>query len=445
MVEALGEMDSNTFSRTPRSKQLYERAKRVMPAGVSYFIRHFEPYPLYINWAKGSKIKDVDGNTYIDFWMGHYTHILGHSPPNIVVVIKKQIEHGTHYGVCHELEIAMAEQVAKMVPSAQMVRFCNSGTEAAMYATRLARAYTGKAKIVKFEGGWHGGYDALHSAVKPPFDMPESSGITEGVLRDTIIAPFNDLQGTEQKVTNEVAAIVVEPVLGAAGCIPAEREFLRGLRELCDQKGVLLIFDEVITGFRLAPGGAQQYYDVLADITTLGKILGGGLPIGAVVGRRDIMERMNPLLFERPTFSFQGGTFTANPATLSAGLEILRTLEDGRIIDRLNDEGKKIQKELTDIFERGSVDVHVNRAGSLFHVHFTRGKVENANAASKSDRVRLLEYHMALIGGGVFFLPSKTGAISDAHSKEDLEKLLTETERYVESGGAKGKAPSQGV
>ena len=160
-------MQSNYKSRTQKSKQLYERAKKVLPAGVSYFIRHFDPYPFYVNWAKGSKIKDIDGNLYIDFWMGHYTHILGHSPPNIIEAVKKQVDHGTHYGVCHELEVAMAEKIAKMVPCAQMVRFCNSGTEAAMYATRLARSYTEKSKIVKFEGGWHGGYDALHTAVGP--------------------------------------------------------------------------------------------------------------------------------------------------------------------------------------------------------------------------------------------------------------------------------------
>jgi len=430
-------MQAGYASRTIKSKQLHERAKQVLPAGVSYFIRYFEPYPFYINWAKGSKIKDVDNNIYIDFWMGHYTHILGHSPSNIIEAVKEQIEHGTHYGICHELEIVLAEQVVKMVPSAQMVRFSNSGTEAAMYAVRLARTYTGKEKIVKFGGGWHGGYDALHLAVQPPFDMPESNGIAKSALKDTIVAPFNDLQETKQKIKNqEIAAVIVEPVLGAGGCIPAEEQFLKGLKELCSQKDALLIFDEIITGFRLAPGGGQQYYGVIPDVTILGKILGGGFPIGAIVGRRDVMERMDPLLFERPNFSFQGGTFTANPTTLSAGLEMLKTLEDGRIIGRLNNEGKRIQRGLEDIFERGNINARVNCAGSLFRVHFTKGNVKDVYAAHMADRRKLTEHHMALIENGVFFLPGKSGSISDAHSREDLEKLLMETERYVKKSGS---------
>jgi glutamate-1-semialdehyde 2,1-aminomutase len=429
-------MQQNYNSKTTKSKQLYEQAKLVLPAGVSYFIRYFDPYPFYINWAKGSKIKDVDGNLYIDFWMGHYTHILGHSPSNIVEAVRRQIEHGTHYGVCHELEIALAEQVVKMLPCAQMVRFSNSGTEAAMYATRLARTYTQKLKILKFEGGWHGGYDALHVAVRHPFDIQESSGIAQGALKDTIVAPFNDLEGTERRAKDqEVAAVIVEPVLGAGGCIPAEKEFLKGLRELCSQKDALLIFDEIITGFRLAPGGGQQYYGVVPDLTILGKVLGGGFPIGAITGRRDIMERMDPLLFEKPSFSFQGGTFTANPVSLSAGLEMLKTLEDGRIISRLSSEGAKVQRELEDIFERGNVDVRVNRASSLFYVHFTKEEVRDVNVAFKADREKLTEYHMTLMENGVFFLPCKTGAISDAHSREDLEKLLAETESYVDTCG----------
>ncbi len=416
-------MTSDYPSRTERSRQLYDRAKMVLPAGVSYFIRYFEPYPFYVNWARGSRIRDVDGNTYVDFWMGHYSHILGHSPPNIIAAVKAQIEHGTHYGVCHELEIAVAAQIVKMVPSAQMVRFCSSGTEAAMYATRLARSYTGESKIVKFEGGWHGGYDALHVAVKPPFNSPESSGLTAGALEGTIAAPFNDLQETTRRVeSSNIAAVIVEPVLGAGGCIPAEREFLKGLRDLCNQKNALLIFDEIITGFRLAPGGGQQYYGVTPDITLLGKILGGGFPIGALTGRKDIMERMDALLFERPEHSFQGGTFTANPVSLTAGLEMLRTLEDGSIIDKISSEGQRVQNELQDILERVHANVRINRAGSLFQPHFF-----------ENHREKLSDYHRALISGGVFFLPGKTGAISNAHSRDDLDKLLEETEKYAKN------------
>ena len=418
--------------KTPGSKQLHQRARRVLPAGVSYFIRYFEPYPFYVDWAKGARIRDIDGNFYLDFWMGHYTHILGHSPPNIVEAVKNQIEHGTHYGVCHELEVTLAEKIVKMVPCAQMVRFSCSGTEAAMYATRVARAFTGKSKILKFTGGWHGGYDALHLAVSPPFDLPESNGIGKDASKNTLVATFNDLDQIEEKVRGQdIAAILVEPVLGAGGCIPAKKEFLKGLREICNQLGALLIFDEIITGFRLAPGGGQEYFGITPDIAIFGKILGGGFPIGAIVGRREIMERMDPLLYERPRFSFQGGTFTANPTSLTAGLEMLKSLEDGTIINKLNREGDLVRARLEDIFTEGKVEAQVTSAGSLFQVHFTSEEVNNAETAYKADKSRLDEYHKALITNGVFFLPGKNGALSNAHSKEDLNQLLDETEKHV--------------
>jgi glutamate-1-semialdehyde 2,1-aminomutase len=428
------EMLENYISRTQRSRALYERAKKVLPAGVSYGIRFFEPYPFYTARAFGSKLYDVDGNEYVDFWMGHGTHILGHSPQVVVEAAKRQIENGTHYGASHELEVALAEQVVKMVPSAEMVRFANSGTEANMYAIRLARAYTGRSKIIKFEGGWHGGYDALHVGVKFPFDVPESAGLTAGATQDTILAIFNNLEDVEAKIRKEpIAAIIVEPVLGAGGCIPAEKEFLKGLREICNEKGTLLIYDEVITGFRLAPGGAQQYYGVLPDITVFGKILGGGFPVGAFCGRREIMERLNPLVYERPNYSFHGGTFSANPVTMAAGLATLKTLEDGSIITKLNGKGEKVRETLKEIFEAEGIDVQVTGAGSIFTTHFTSKEVKNARDTFEADRKRLAEYHINLISRGVFFLPTHFGSISAAHTDVDIEKLFQETENYAKS------------
>jgi len=419
------------LSKTKKSKGLYERAKRVLPSGVSYFLRFMEPYPFYTACAKGSKLFDVDGNEYIDFWMGHHALIFGHSPPMVMKAVKQQLEKGTHYGTCHELEVALAEQVVKMVPSAEMIRFTNSGTEANMYATRLARTYTGRDKIAKFEGGWHGGYDALHKAVKPPFDVAESGGLTKATLRDTVVLPFNNIEGV-RKVLNkeELAGVILEPVLGAAGCIPVEEDFLKRLRELCSQKRVLLIFDEVITGFRLAPGGAQQFFNVKPNITVLGKILGGGLPIGAIAGPREIMEHMDALLYERPKFSFHGGTFCANPVTMTAGLTTLKLLEDGKLISQLNRRGDNLRRQLHDIFERKGEDVRVTGVGSLWHTHFTKEKVRDANVAARADSEKLVKYHTHLIENGVFFLPTKTGSLSTAHTKADMEKLLAETEGY---------------
>jgi len=422
------------ISRTSKSKALYKRAKKVLPAGVSYGIRYFEPYPFYTAKARGSKLYDVDGNEYIDFWLGHTALILGHSPPAVVKAVKRQLENGTHYGTSHEAEIKLAEQVVKMVPSAEMVRFTNSGTEANMYAIRLARAYTGKSKIAKFEGGWHGGYDALHVGVKYPFDIPESAGLTAGALQDTMVLPFNNLEGVKEKLKNkEVAAIIIEPVLSIGGGIPAEKEFLKGLREFCDEKEILLIFDEVITGFRLAPGGGQQYYGVTPDITVFGKILGGGFPIGAFAGPREIMERLDTRLYERPHYSFHGGTFAANPITMVAGLATLKILEDGRLINQLNKHGDKIREQLREIFEANGVDVQVTGASSIFNTHFTKKEVKDASAAFKADRKKLFDYHLKLIANGVFFLPTHTGVLSTAHSKADTDKLLSETEKYAKA------------
>ncbi|MDH5460314.1 MAG: aspartate aminotransferase family protein [Candidatus Bathyarchaeota archaeon] len=421
-------------SKTSKSKALYERARKVLPAGVSYGIRYFEPYPFYTAKAKGSKLYDVDGNEYVDFWLGHTALILGHNPPTVVEAVKRQLENGTHYGTCHELEIALAEQVAKMVSGAEMVRFSNSGTEANMYVTRLARACSGRSKIAKFEGGWHGGYDALHVGVKYPFDIPESAGLTSGALQDTIVLPFNDLEGVKERLKNEeVASIVIEPVLGAGGGIPAEKEFVKGLKEFCDEKGILLIFDEVITGFRLAPGGAQEYYGVTPDITVFGKVLGGGFPIGAFCGPRKIMERLDARVYERPHYSFHGGTFTANPITMTAGLATVKILEDGRLINKLNRVGDKIREELREIFEAHDVDVQVTGASSLFNTHFTKNEVKDANAVFRADKKKLVEYNLRLIENCVFLLPTHTGALSTAHSKADVEKLLSETEKYAKT------------
>lgn len=421
-------------AKTQKSKALYGQARNFLPAGVSYGIRYFEPYPFYTVKAKGSKLYDVDGNEYVDYWMGHGAHILGHSPPEVVKTVKRQIENGTHFGTSHELEVKLAEQIAKMVPKAEMTRFTNSGTEANMYAVRLARTYTGRGKILKFEGGWHGGYDALHKGVKYPFEIPESAGLTEGSLQDTLLAPFNELEGVREKLKHEhFAAVIVEPVLCSGGCISAEKEFLKGLREICDEKGIMLIFDEVITGFRLAPGGGQQFYNVLSDITTFGKILGGGFPVGAFCGRREIMERLDTIAYERPNYSFHGGTFCANPITMAAGLTTLKLLEDGNVISRLNRTGGKVREEIREIFESRGVDVQVTGVGSLFSVHFTKKRVNNARDAFEANREKLAEYHLNLITEGVFFLPTHFGCVSNAHSDFDIEKLLSKTEDYLES------------
>jgi len=246
--------------------------------------------------------------------------------------------------------------------------------------------------------------------------------------------PFNDIDWVAKLLKKEkLAAVVVEPVLGAGGCIPAKKEFLKALRELCSENDTLLVFDEVITGFRLAPGGAQQFFNVMPDITVLGKILGGGFPVGAIAGSREIMELMDPLLYERPNFSFHGGTFCANPVTVTAGLATLKTLEDGTVISDLNRRGNKLRQELADIFEQKRVDVQVVGVSSLLHTHFTDAEIKDIHAVFTANREKLAQYHMHLISNGVFFLPTKTGALSEAHCKEDISKLLIEAEDYAKT------------
>ena len=423
-------------SRTPISKALFERAKKVLPAGVSYGVRYFEPYPFFTARAKGSKLFDVDGNEYIDFWLGHTALIFGHSPKQVVAAVRRQLEKGTIYGTSNELEIALAEQVTKMVPSAEMVRFTNSGTEANMYATRLTRALTGRDKIAKFLGGWHGGYDALHVGVKPPFDVPESAGLARGALQDTILLPFNDLDGVEKRLKHEQpASIVIEPVLGAGGGIPAEKEFLKGLRELCDRNGILLIFDEVITGFRLAPGGGQEFFGIKPDITVLGKILGGGFPVGAVCASEERMKKMDSTIYKRPDYSFHGGTFAANPITMTAGLATLKVLEDGKVANQLNLLADRIRKEMRGIFEKHAIDVQITGAGSIFNLHFTKERMTSPIISSRADKRKVFEYHMTLINNGVFFLPTHSFALCTAHTERDIDKMLRETENYARHTG----------
>lgn len=418
--------------RTRKSKILYERAKKVLPGGVSYGIRYFQPYPFFTARAKGSKLYDVDGNEYVDFWLGHTALILGHSPQAVVDAVKKQVENGTIYGTSHEMEVELAEQIARMVPSAEMTRFTNSGTEANMYAIRLARATMGKDKIAKFEGGWHGGYDALQKGVKYPYDMKESAGLTNGSINDTILLPYNDLDGVNAKLKDkEVASITIEPVLGGGGCIPADKEFLKGLRELCDERGILLIFDEVITGFRLAPGGGQQYFGVKPDISVFGKILGGGFPVGAFCAHKELMERIDSQKYKRPSYSFHGGTFAANPVTMTAGYTTLKLLENGMLIDKLNKLGEKVKKELQDIFENNRVEVQVTGMASLFNIHFTNSEIHNASDIAKANLKKLLNYNLVLIENGVFFLPTHSGALCTEHSEKDINKLLNQTEKHA--------------
>jgi len=430
---------SNLFLReylekTLRSKQLNERACKVLPAGVSYSIRFYEPYPFYAASGHGIRVRDVDGNEYVDFWLGHTALILGHAHPKVVEAVMYQLTQGSHFGVPHESEVTLAERITEALPSVEMLRFTSSGTEASMYSARLCRAYTGRVKLAKFIGGWHGGYDSLHVAVKPPLHEDQSAGLPPSTRDQVLLLPFNDLEGTEsllKKEGKEVAAVYVEPVQGAGGAVPAEKEFIRGLRDLCDDMGVLLVFDEVMTGFRLGYGGGQGFYRVTPDVTILGKIIGGGFPIGAFGSTREVMEKVDPRGKRPQDTSFHGGTFTGNPVSCVAGTATLDVLRRGSIYEHINALGAEARRRLQDAFDSVGLDAQVTGEGSLFNCHFTEHPVHSAEDALSADRALLKDYHTYLIRRGMLFLPTHAGSLASLHSAEDIKQLVHATEDFA--------------
>lgn len=422
---------------TPESQKWFERAKKVLPAGVTYSIRDIEPYPFYVDHAEGVKIVDVDGNEYTDYWVGHGALILGHSPNTVVEAVSEQLPNGTHYGFAHKKEVELAERIVDMIPCAEMVRFTSSGTEANMYAVRLARSYTERIKIAKIRGGWHGGYDVLHKAVHPPFDIPESAGLDPKALENTMVLPFNDLDAAREAVDeNDLACIIVEPVMGAAGFITPEPGYLEGLRDICDDSDTLLIFDEVITGFRLSEGGAQGYYDVVPDITVMGKILGGGFPIGALCGLKDIFElidhRKHPDMEER---SAHGGTFTGNPISTTAGIATLDYLKKKKVYEKINPLGERIREGLRDICERYTLPASVTGVGSMFALHFQAKPPKKTRATTLNNPESASAYYDHMLEGGITYMSRDISHcfICEPHSQRDVDEYLTLTEEFFKN------------
>jgi len=423
------------LKRTAKSKLMYERAKRTIPAGVSYRIRRFDPYPFFVKKSIGSKLIDLDGNEYTDYWCTHMAMILGHGNPHVMQAIIRQAEKGWHPGVEHELEVSHAETLKKYVPSAEMTRYASSGSEANFFAVRLARTFTKRSKIAKFEGGWHGAYDPIHIAMKPPLAAPPCGGITKGSQEDTIVVPFNDLDGFLQKVHGEeLACVIMEPVLAAGGMIAAELEFLKGIREYCTHTGALLIFDEVVTGFRLGLGGAQSHFGIEPDITVLGKIIGGGLPIGALCGRQEVMDHLDHTKFSGLTYSHHGGTFAANALSLAAGLATIEVLEHGGVYEHIDKLGERAREGLRAVFEERKFPAQVIGLGSLFAIHTTSKKpIKDVNSFQFCDHKLSESMFHNLLDNGTFMLTPETlhGAVSYSHTGEEIEQLIATVERYV--------------
>jgi len=418
-------------SRTKKSAKLFQRAKKVMPGGVNHNIRAFKPYPFCTVSANGNVLTDADGNRYVDYWNGHGVLILGHNYPSVVKAVKAQVERSSQYGTLNENEILLAEKISKMLPSAEMVRFTNSGTEAVMYALRLARAHTGRVKIGKFVGGWHGGFNDVHVGTKLPLNELPSAGLPRNELKNTVLFPYNDLSGVRRKMRGErLACMIIEPMLGM-GCVPARRDFLQGLKELCEESGSLLIFDEVITGFRLARGGAQEYFRIEPHITTIGKIIGGGYPIGAITGPSEIMERMDPSKHPPSERAYQGGTFCGNPVTMTAGLATLRVLDNKAVYNHINGLGSRARRGISEAFE--GKDVNVTGLGSTFYVHFKSGEVKNIEDVFSGDMEMLWKYGLFLINHGIFGLPTHFNNISYVHTEEDIMKLIEVTRFFADT------------
>ena len=355
------------------SKGFYERALRIFPSGVTHDGRFLTPFPIYVTGAQDVRKWDVDNCEYIDYWMGHGSLILGHRYPEVVEAVHTQIDRGTHYGACHELEVEWGERVVELVPSAEKLRFTASGTEATLMAIRLARSYTGKRGIIRFSGHYHGWHDTLCIGIHPPFDIPSSSGILEDVLRYTTVLPPDDLEELEHHLQKDqdVACVILEPSGGFSGAYALTGDDLRSLRDLTERFGVVLIFDEVITGFRYAPGGAQAFYGVTPDLSCLAKILAGGLPGGAVVGKKEIMEFLefkDDPAWNRRKKMLHHGTFNANPLSASAGVATLKIVAQGEVIPRANQNAQRIRKTLNQVIDQHGINWCAHGEHSIVHI-----------------------------------------------------------------------------
>lgn len=432
-------VDDTYFRTTPASRALYEQACKVMPGGTTRTTTYFSPYPLYIERGEGCYVWDVDGTRRLDLICNYSALILGHAHPAVTAAIQSQAERGTAFAAANPLEVELARELCRRIPSLQMVRFTNSGTEATMFAMRLARAFTGRPKIARFEGGYHGTHDFAEVSTRPaleragpadaPVPVPDSIGTPGEVLAETIVLPFNDGAAVERildRHRSEVAAVIIEPVMGAGGVIPAEPEFLRGLRRLTAELGVLLVFDEVIS-LRVAPGGAQELYGVRPDLTTMGKIIGGGLPVAAFGGRADVMEMLDP---RRREGLPHGGTYNGHPLGMAAGLATLQELTP-EVYATLSRKGESVRSRLREVFDGHDVAAQVTGIGSLFNVHFTSLPVRDHRSMRSADQRLQRDFFIGLINHGVLLAPRSMGALSTPVGKEELEEFLVAVDKVV--------------
>jgi glutamate-1-semialdehyde 2,1-aminomutase len=435
----MSQPSSPLLART--SETLFEEAQHYIPGGVNSPVRAFRAVggtPRFIARAAGSKVYDVDGREYIDYVASWGPMILGHAHPQVVQALRQAAERGTSYGAPTEGEVILARMLCEMFPSIDLVRLVSSGTEAAMSAIRVARGYTKRDLIVKFDGCYHGHTDGLlvqAGSGATTLGIPNSDGVPSSYTQQTLSLPFNDLAAIREafdKYHGRIAAVVVEPVPGNMGVVLPAAGFLQGLRELTAQDGALLIFDEVITGFRVLYGGAQHLYGVTPDLTILGKIIGGGLPVGAFGGRRNIMEQIAPL---GPVY--QAGTLSGNPLAVTAGIETLRLLRQPGVYERLETKARQLYDGVEDAAKRAGVPIYSTRVGSMFCTFFTTQPVTDYASASTSDISRFRRYFHALLDAGIYVAPSQfeAGFVSTAHTDDDIERTIAASYQAFQAAG----------
>ena len=421
-----------------RSSTLFKSAQAVIPGGVNSPVRAFKAVggtPVFVERAKGAYLYDVDGNKLIDYISSWGPMILGHAYDPVINAVKSRADLGTSFGMPTALETQIAELAIDMVPNIDKIRFVNSGTEACMSAVRLARGVTKREKIIKFTGCYHGHSDAFliqAGSGAVTFGSPSSPGVTKGTAKDTLLAPYNNLEAVAKlfnEYPEEIAAIIIEPVAGNMGCISPAYSFLEGLRSLCDQNNALLIFDEVMTGFRLAKGGAQELLGIKADIVTFGKVLGGGLPVGAFAAKNEIMSHLAP---EGPVY--QAGTLSGNPLAMAAGLAMLTALnEDATIFDRLATKTKYLHEGLTSVLEKENIPHKINRVGSMISLHFTDKEVFDFETAAKGNNQHFNNYFHGMLKEGIYLPPSafESYFLNDALSNEDIDFTIEALKKIV--------------
>lgn len=414
-----------------KSTLLFEQAKKIIPGGVNSPVRAFKSVggtPVFMKKGDASKLYDVDGNEYIDYIGSWGPHLFGHNPPFIKSALLKAIEDGTSFGAPTELEVKLASLINELVPSVEMVRMVNSGTEATMSAVRAARGFTGKEKIIKFEGCYHGHGDFFlikAGSGALTFGVPTSPGVTRGNAADTLVADFNDIQSVKnliQNNKNEIAAVIIEPIVGNMGTVSAADSFIKELRALCSEEKIILIFDEVMTGFRLAKGGAQEILNVKPDLSTFGKIIGGGLPVGAYGGKREIMEMVSP-----SGSVYQAGTLSGNPLAMAAGYAALNYInENPSVYSELEEKSAYLENGFMKAIKSSNRNFQLNRVGSMMTLFFTEAPVTDYNSAVKSDTKLYGKYFHEMLKQGIYFPPAQFEAmfVSAAHTKEDLDKTI---------------------